>query len=57
MKTLLIFETDRDIAKIRMVLNSQFHGQLAVKILQKSGNFLYWCQKGNKHFNHTVLTV
>ena len=57
MKTLLIFETDRDIAKIRMVLNSQFHGQLAVKISQKSGNFLYWCQKGNKHFNHTVLTV
>ena len=57
MKILHIFEMDRDIAKIRIVLNSQFHGQLAVKISQKSGNFLYWCRRGNKHFNHTVLPV
>ena len=46
LKCLHNFWTDRDISKIWKVLNSAYHKEQAVEVLQKSVNFSFFVIKG-----------
>ena len=50
MKISHIFWTDRDISKIRKVLNSAYHEEQAVEVSRKSANFSFAGVKGLQAF-------
>ena len=57
MKISYIFWTDRDISKIRKVLNSAYHEEQAVEVSRKSANFSFANVKGIKEEEETGMSV